>query len=609
MPAVHPNDPDWVQEMPNGWRIVDGIFLEEFAEEEELLFIHGKFYDGDSERSEEELRAKIQKLIKPYCATNLSNRTKSLLDGLKSECYFEPPAPAWNEIHCKNCTIQITEAGKIRLLEPVFSLYRVAAEYDPNAQTPKTFFHFLHELLYEEDIPVLQEYLGYILLPTNKAQKMMTITGRGGEGKSRLAPVLSGVLQGLMVISSVAKLQENRFLFSTLENRLLFFDDDLRTEKLKDTDLIKSLVTSETAMLAERKGKDFYAMHSYAKLLILGNQNVSALFDKSDAIYRLFGDKAARYWSIRQSPLMLECRLNGNQIIFRGVNDDKQREKLKSITFRTGKLTDVWIEEATELTQSDFEIIDDRLRGQLPSGQFYQIRLTFNPVSASHWIKRVFFDRADPDVFTHHSTYLQNRFIDDAYRRRMERRREVDPDGYRVYGLGEWGESGGLILTHYTVEEFDRTPERFDYMVNAQDFGFNHADCIGEIGFKDGELYLCREIYVFEKDTDEIIQIANEKNIRKNILMYCDSAEPDRIQMWRKAGYRAVPVKKEPGSVHAQIDYLKQHKIHIHPSCVNTIREIGQWKWKKDEVTGRYLELLQIVQTAQKSPGCRNIQF
>lgn len=51
------------------------------------------------------------------------------------------------------------------------------------------------------------------------------------------------------------------------------------------------------------------------------------------------------------------------------MNDDKQREKLKSITFKRGKLTDVWIEEATELTQADFEIIDDRLRGKLPDGQ------------------------------------------------------------------------------------------------------------------------------------------------------------------------------------------------------------------------------------------------
>ncbi len=315
----------------------------------------------------------------------------------------------------------------------------------------------------------------------------------------------------------------------------------------------------------------------------------STFAELTGAIYRMFGEKAGQYWQINRSPLQLTCQHNGNKIIFRGMNDDKQREKLKSITFQKGKLTDVWMEESTEFTQTDFEIIDDRLRGELPQGQFYQIRLTFNPVSANHWIKKAFFDVSDPNVLTHHSTYLDNRFIDDAYRARMERRRIVDPDGFRIYGLGEWGETGGLILSNYIVEEFDTSPERFDYMVNAQDFGFNHADCIGEVGFKDGELYLCRELYVFEKDTDEIIQLA-EGRFRKGLTMYCDSAEPDRIRMWRKAGYKAVPVKKEPNSVRAQIDHLKQHKIHIHPSCVNTIKEIQQWKWRKDERTGEYTD-------------------
>ena len=201
----------------------------------------------------------------------------------------------------------------------------------------------------------------------------------------------------------------------------------------------------------------------------------------------------------------------------------------------------------------------------------------------------MFFDRADPDVLTHQSTYENNRFIDEAYHRRMLRRKEVDPEGYRVYGLGEWGEVAGLILKNYVVEEFDRAPERFDYMVNAQDFGFNHADCIGEVGFKDGELFLCRELYVYEMDTDEIIREAEGK-FNKKLRMWCDSAEPDRIKMWQKAGYRAKGVNKETNSVHAQIDYLKQHRIHIHPSCVNTIKEIQQWKWKKDERTNTYLE-------------------
>lgn len=298
----------------------------------------------------------------------------------------------------------------------------------------------------------------------------------------------------------------------------------------------------------------------------------------------------APYWKATMSPLQLICRANGNSIIFRGMNDERQREKLKSITFPQGKLTDVWLEEMTELTKDDVEIIDDRLRGDLPDGLFYQIKGTFNPVSKTHWIKRDFFDIHSPDVLTHHSTYLDNQFIDAAYHRRMMRRKELDPEGYRIYGLGEWGEIGGLILTNYIIEEFDRAPERFDNMVNAQDFGFNHANCIGEIGFKDGELYVCREIYEYEKDTEELIRLANEKGIRKKIPMYCDSAEPDRIQMWKKAGYKARAVKKEPGSVHAQIDCLKQRKIHIHPSCVHTIKEIQQWKWKKDERLNIYLD-------------------
>lgn len=316
----------------------------------------------------------------------------------------------------------------------------------------------------------------------------------------------------------------------------------------------------------------------------------STFAELQGAIFRMFGEQYKKYWYINSSDMRLECIANHNQIFFRGVNDEKQREKLKSIAVKRGKLTDVWIEEATELTQSDFEIIDDRLRGELPKGQFYQIRLTFNPVSSSHWIKKHFFDRADPDVFTHHSTYKDNRFIDEAYYRRMERRKEVDPDGYRIYGLGEWGEVGGLILTNYVIEEFDTSPERFDYMVNSQDFGYNHADCIGEVGFKDGELYLCREIYEFEKDTGELIDLANKRGFNKSLTMWCDSAEPDRIKMWRKAGYKAKGVKKEPNSVRAQIDYLKLHKIHIHPSCVNTIKEIQQWKWKKNDKTNEYLD-------------------
>lgn len=322
-----------------------------------------------------------------------------------------------------------------------------------------------------------------------------------------------------------------------------------------------------------------------------GSNKDSTFAELKSAIFSIYGSNYKKYWKIKLSPMMLESKVTGNQVIFRGMKDEGQREKVKSITFDRGDLTWIWVEEATELYEADVDILDDRLRGKLPNPNlFYQMTFTFNPVSATHWLKAKYFDIKHEDIFTHQSTYLENRFIDDAYHKRMMMRKERDPDGYRIYGLGEWGEAGGLILSNYEIHDFDTSPERFDYMVTAQDFGFNHANAIGVIGFKDGEIYLCKEIYEYEKDTSELIQIANKHKIPKNLVMWCDSAEPDRIKMWQKAGYKARPVKKEPGSVAAQIDYLKQNRIHIHTDCTWTTKEIQQWKWRKDEKTNKYTD-------------------
>lgn len=304
------------------------------------------------------------------------------------------------------------------------------------------------------------------------------------------------------------------------------------------------------------------------------------------AIYRMGVNE---YWRVISNPLEMTC-VNGNKIIFRGMNDGKQREKLKSITFAQGKLTDIWLEEATEFSEEDLDTLDDRLRGELPSGLFYQIRLTFNPVSARHWIKRRFFDVSDPMVYTHHSTYLDNRFNDAAYHQRMLRRKQHNPEGYRIYALGEWGEVGGLILTNWSGEKISQNYDDYDAVYIGQDFGYNHANAILTIGFKDGDIFILSEIYEREKDTQELIAIADRQGLSKKHVMYCDSAEPDRIKTWRKAGYMARAVKKEPGSVNAQIDYLKSRQIHVHPCCKNTIAELQQWSWKQDDRSGDYLD-------------------
>ena len=128
---------------------------------------------------------------------------------------------------------------------------------------------------------------------------------------------------------------------------------------------------------------------------------------------------------------------NGSEILFAGLDDV---EKLKSIFDITG----IWIEEASELSESDFQQLDIRLRGDFP--HYQQIILSFNPVNVSHWLKRRFFDERDPRALVHESTYHDNRFLPAEAIRTLEAFREHDEYYYQVYCLGEWGVTGKSVF-------------------------------------------------------------------------------------------------------------------------------------------------------------------
>lgn len=142
---------------------------------------------------------------------------------------------------------------------------------------------------------------------------------------------------------------------------------------------------------------------------------------------------------------------NGSEILFAGLDDV---EKLKSIYNITG----IWIEEASEITEADYNQLTIRLRGE--TKYYQQIILSFNPISITHWLKKRFFDRQDPEVRTHRSTYKDNRFLPEKDRQVLEAFRETDPYYYQVYCLGEWGVTGKTVFDGQAVSErLSRIPE------------------------------------------------------------------------------------------------------------------------------------------------------
>lgn len=263
---------------------------------------------------------------------------------------------------------------------------------------------------------------------------------------------------------------------------------------------------------------------------------------------------------------------NGNEIIFAALDDV---EKLKSIV----GITDIWAEEANEMTEDDFKQLDLRLRG--PTRHSKQITLTFNPVSALSWIKPYFFDRAMPDASILKTTYQDNLFIDNEYKQMLERLRDQDHTYYQIYALGEWGVLGNLIYSNYTVEEIPLDPDYYGSIYQGMDFGFNNPSAYLKIGLKDDEIYVLWELYVRGLTNNEWIREVDEVADR-NIMVTADSAEPDRIKEFRQAGYLIRGARKGPGSVKAGIDWCKRRKIRIHPQCENFIKEIQGYKYRED---------------------------
>lgn len=167
-----------------------------------------------------------------------------------------------------------------------------------------------------------------------------------------------------------------------------------------------------------------------------------------DSCFRqLCGQLAEHYagvgYRIKHSDMRISFA-NGSEILFSGLDDV---EKLKSIYAITG----IWIEEASELEEPDFNQLDIRLRGE--TAYYKQIIISFNPISATHWLKARFFDKPDERAVTSRSTYRDNRFLDEENIRTLEGFRDTDPYYYSVYCLGEWGVTGQTVFPARIVQE------------------------------------------------------------------------------------------------------------------------------------------------------------
>ena len=263
----------------------ESLFCDDFLSTHQLLYVNGAFFTPDGRVTDTmNLRCEIFDMLRDHIGANIAKRVSNVVDVLKLAAQVEDFPPVTDRIALANGTLYLD--GTFQEGKPEIVRNRLPVRYDPKAVQPVHWLQFLSDLLYPEDIPTVQEFIGYCLIPSNKGQRMMVIKGSGGEGKSQIGTVLSHLFGSNAKDGSVGKVSENRFARADLEHIHLLIDDDMRMEALRQTNYVKSLVTAQGRMDLEKKGKQSYQGWMFARLLAFSNGDLQSLYDRSNGFHR-----------------------------------------------------------------------------------------------------------------------------------------------------------------------------------------------------------------------------------------------------------------------------------------------------------------------------------
>lgn len=267
---------------------------------------------------------------------------------------------------------------------------------------------------------------------------------------------------------------------------------------------------------------------------------------------------------------------NGSTIEFKGLDD---KRKIRSINADF-----IMVEQAEETSEPVYRELEKRLRGKVSKKYYGQMLLMVQPESQSHFLYKIYYtNRKLEKTKVIHFCYKDNPYLPEDYIEEYERMKEIDYEYYLNYTRGEWIEPSGAVYTNYDDELSTRG---YTYYTAGVDFGFNNPSCFLLIGWLDGQPYILDEVYERKLTNAAFIEqvkiCLNCNDLKPSSLdvVYCDSAEPDRIEEFSQAGFNAVGADK---SVSAGIESVRSVCVHIASICEETWKEITSYKYRKDK--------------------------
>lgn len=293
---------------------------------------------------------------------------------------------------------------------------------------------------------------------------------------------------------------------------------------------------------------------------------------------------------IKVSPMEIIYKPNGNKMLFFGLDDV---EKLKSIE----GITSIWIEEATELDEVDFRQVNLRLRGETEN--YKQIILSFNPIDEDHWLKNWIDSLPKDNSLVVHSTFEDNKYIDEEYKEVLENLINEDDNYYNIYRLGKWGvlnivgraykkfSSKNIVKYEYNPQapiivccDFNVAPMKWALIQNIKGIDFVFDEVVKD-----------------DTDTEEMVKELLNRYGNAPYIVYGDYSGTFRTTQTRSTDYDiirqylpAAPINIKPNPLVVNrvnaVNWRLSNKeeiirFFVDENCSHTIKDLRRVKFKE----------------------------
>lgn len=285
---------DWLIIIPKKdgtvtYDINEPVFATYFVEEWYLTNVQNMIYSVETGEymNDTKISQAIYNEIRPYITKGTASRVKSLLELVKIHAYDEFEMPDEFTITLKDRAFKVERDGTFTDIPHERTLFSFPITYDKDAKCPK-WEAYINGLIPQHAIRTLQQYMGYLFIPSKRAQVALFLIGQGGEGKS----ILFKILIAMMGEHNIVKEQlhtlfnpDQRFQTAQLVNRYVSIDDDMNTAPLKETGDFKRWVTDDITQI-EPKNVQRYQVKQFTRFISAGNKMLTAKYDSTDAWYR-----------------------------------------------------------------------------------------------------------------------------------------------------------------------------------------------------------------------------------------------------------------------------------------------------------------------------------